>query len=341
MTPIDEFNNADALLRKGVYDEASEIFLRLRRQYSTLEALCDYRLAAISNNTGDPMTAYDLYYRAFNTKPDIASILYNESNPSHSYVFKCMKEEKETTCCPLCSNTEITPKWCYSLTDALGYNSFFNPIRLWMYCEPCHHIVARNFPENLFIYDDEPRHPNPALFSYYSNVLSHIAQYTSGMSLFEVGIGGCECVLVAREIGFSICGIDVIDKHVQLARKEFGLSVETADFIKYQTERKYDIVIMGDVIEHVSDPVAALQKAYKLLNEDGVLWVSTPNFDSAFSIVVGHNDPMKMQTFHLNYFSRHSLFTLLERCAFVPVDYSISNHYNGSMEIIAIKAAKL
>jgi len=202
-------------------------------------------------------------------------------------------------------------------------------------------MFARHFPEKLFLYNDEPRTPNPVFFSYYSNVFNRISQYTQGMNLFEVGIGACECLLAAQEVGFDSFGIDVIEKHVLMAREKYNLNAQTADFVEFQSERKFDIIIMGDVIEHVSDPVLAILKAYDLLDDGGALWVSTPNFDSAFSVASGHYDAMKRQQYHLNYFSRDSFFMLLDKCGFTPVDYCISNHYNGSMEVISIKSHRL
>ena len=341
MTPDEEFNKADDLIKKGAYDEASKIYIKIRRLYAELAPFCDYRLAVISNNTGDPLAAYDLYYSAFNAAPDIAAFIYGGDHPNTNYVFKGKKDEIETAACPICGNLDIRPRWCYPLTEAAGFNSFFNPIRLWMYCELCHHMVARHFPEKLFLYNDGPRSPNPTYFSYYSGILDRISRYAQGMSLFEVGIGACECLLAAQEIGFDAFGIDVIDRHVQMARDKYGLNADTADFVEFRSDRKFDIIIMGDVLEHVSDPVAAMHKANELLNDDGAIWVSTPNFDSAYSIVVGHDDPMKKQQYHLNYFSRHSYYTLLEKCGFVPVDYSISSHYRGSMEVISIKSHRV
>ena len=46
---------------------------------------------------------------------------------------------------------------------------------------------------------------------------------------------------------------------------------------------------------------------------------------------------MRREASHKNYFSRFSLFNLLDRFDLVPVEYRISSHYNGSMEVIVIK----
>ena len=324
MTPVEMFQKADELLGSEAYDEAAEIYLKLIERQEQLAPFCYYRMASISNNTGDPEMAYALYYKAFSEKPDLASNLYGDDHSSRNYIFKGKKDEAELTACPLCGGADIRARWCYPLTEAMWYNSFFNPVRLWMYCEPCHHMFARYFPEKLFLHNDGARTPNPVFFNYYSNVLDRIMRYTHGMKLFEIGIGACECLLAAQEMGIEAFGIDVIDRHVQMAREKYGLNAQTADFVEYESDEKYDVIIMGDVIEHVSDPVAAMCKAHSLLAGDGALWVSTPNFDSAFSIVAGHNDAMKRQQYHLNYFSRRSFFMLLDKCGFTPVNYNIS-----------------
>jgi hypothetical protein len=49
---------------------------------------------------------------------------------------------------------------------------------------------------------------------------------------------------------------------------------------------------------------------------------------------------MRKQQFHLNYFSRESLYALLEKNYLFPVDYQISAHFNGSMEVIAVKESR-
>jgi len=331
------FNQAQSLLDQKNYEDAAKIFIELQK-HPEAAPFCYYKLAEISNNTGDPETAYSLYYRAFEEKSDIAMQIYPQTHTSHKYVFKGKKEEKERLNCPFCG-VEANPHWCYPLTEASGYNEFFNPIRIWMYCKPCHHMFARHFPEKLFLYNNSPRKANPTFFSYYSQILGNIRSrgFATGMSLFEVGIGASECLLAAREIGYEVFGIDVIERHVTDAKKLYGLNAETVDFNEFKTDKKWDVVIMGDVLEHVNDPIEALQKAESLINENGAVWISTPTFESAYSSVVTHNDVMRRQQYHLNYFSRKSFYDLLNKCKLMPVDYHISGHYNGSMEVVAVK----
>ncbi len=339
MSIVDEFAEAIVLLNEKKLDKAAERLLQLER-HPEMAPFCYYHLAQIANMTGEPDLSYDLYTKAFMAKPDLTGTMYNPSHPSHPYVFKGLNEEDEFTDCPLCGKPG-TSYWTYPLMEAADYSPAFNPIRLWMRCDDCNHLFARHFPKNLPMGDDESRAAGTHLFGYYSDLLSRLRQYTAGMTLFEVGIGGCECLLAAREIGYQCAGLDVVPSLVRNARSQYGLDVESCDFVAYETEQKWDVLIMGDVLEHVSDPVLAIKKAASMLKDDGVLWISTPNFECAFTCVVGHNDPMRKEPYHINYFSRTSLYLLLEKAGLVPVDYRISQHYNGSMEIIAIKSSRL
>ena len=338
---FDKFSVATVKMNEGNTEEALDIFLELEK-HPEMAPFCYYRIAQISNMIGEPEEAYDLYYKALNAMPNITASLFREDHTSFNYVFKGKKEEKVNTICPLCGK-ESVPRWCYPLIESGGFVDFFNPIRMWMFCEPCNHMFAREFPEKLFLYNTEPRKAEHVIFPYYSDILATIRRngYSTGLSLFEVGIGACECLLAAREIGYETFGIDVIERHVEDAKSKYGLNVETVDFLEFESDRKWDVIIMGDVLEHVSDPDQALSKAESLLTDDGALWISTPTFESAFSCITGHNDVMRRQQFHLNYFSRESLYALLERNHLIPVDYQISKHFNGSMEVIIIKESRL
>jgi tetratricopeptide (TPR) repeat protein len=128
----DRYKEAANLMAKGKYEESAELFMELQK-INEISSACLYQLAAISNATNDPETAYDLYYRAFEEKPDLAELLFNNQHSSFGYVYNGKKQEKERIECPLCG-MYANPHWCYPLVEAAGFNSFFNPIRMWMYC---------------------------------------------------------------------------------------------------------------------------------------------------------------------------------------------------------------
>lgn len=339
MSIIDELSEAIVLINQKKLNEAAERLLQLEH-HPELAPFCYYHLAQIANMTGDADLSCKMYYKAFGAKPDLTGAMYAQNHPSFHYIFPGLHEEDEFPECPLCGKLG-TPYWTYPMTEAVDYSPAFNPIRVWMRCDECNHLFARHFPKKLPMDNYEFQKASPHLFGYYSNLLRRLRQYAAGMTLFEVGIGGCECLLSAREIGYECAGLDVVPSLVRNVRSQYGLDVDCCDFVAYETARQWDVVVMGDVLEHVSDPVLAVKKAASMLKDNGVLWISTPNFESAFTCVAGHADPMRREPYHINYFSRISLYLLLEKAGLVPVDYHISQHYNGSMEIIAVKTSRL
>jgi len=339
-----EYDRAYKLFESEDYEAAAGILLTLLED-DFYGAYSYFMLGEISNRTGDPVAAKDLYYKALEVKPDLYVNLLPSDHPNHDYVFRGIKYEPPVEACPLCGKSG-EPIWCY---PTMRFKSLHirhhNPVRLWMYCKDCHHIYAEEFPEQEVLEDGSDLgyinmfNTNTCRFDHYSDVLTKLSGFTRGRDLLEIGLGGCECILVAQEMGFDVFGVDIMETGVALAKK-YGIEAVLQDFMSFETDRKWDIIVFGDVIEHVSDPRTAITKLYDLLKDDGVLWLSTPNFDSAFSVVNGHSDGMRLEVSHKNYFSRISLFNLLEQCGFIPVDYQLSPNYPGSMEIVIVKDVK-
>lgn len=94
-------------------------------------------------------------------------------------------------------------------------------------------------------------------------------------------------------------------------------------------ENYFDVVTMFDVIEHIVNPLAHLRKVWKILKDDGVLLIATPNVDSLTARVSGrywrHFQPIA----HLIFFSPQTLSQLLRKEGFSDFyikkyDYSLS-----------------
>ena len=85
---------------------------------------------------------------------------------------------------------------------------------------------------------------------------------------------------------------------------------------KIGTEKKYDTIVLFDVIEHVPDPIELLKNINSLLKEDGIVLFSTINIESAFSVVLGPFWPWFMDM-HYYYFSDRGYVDMLHRSGFI------------------------
>ena len=97
------------------------------------------------------------------------------------------------------------------------------------------------------------------------------------------------------------------------------------------------MVSLADVIEHFAFPRQALEHAATLLAPRGLLFVSTPNMDSAVwrALDAQQANPYWGELEHFHNFSRQRLYSLLEEHGFEVVHYSVSERYRVCMEVIA------
>jgi SAM-dependent methyltransferase len=58
------------------------------------------------------------------------------------------------------------------------------------------------------------------------------------------------------------------------------LEAVAARFEDYETDDRFDVILMLNLIEHVDDPVGVMSKAASLLSPIGVAWIQTPNWRS-------------------------------------------------------------
>ena len=260
--------------------------------------------------------------------------------------------QREFHCCPVCGGAgEAYRAACSCYINS--YNPMFLPAKLWMFCPDCGTLYTRWFPEEFLALGQKPRLVYPrkdhiavqdaASFLLRSwNEILNAAQALSleggQKDLLEVGVGNGHLIAVAQEMGYQVTAVEILEQVAQETADLLGCPILCGDFLQMSEERQFDLIIMGDVLEHLKDPTEGLRKVHRLLREGGVLWLSTPNYESAFSRLRKMEDPMWREPHHITYFSRKSLTWLVERTGFRIKRYSVSNHYNGSMELLIQKA---
>lgn len=93
-------------------------------------------------------------------------------------------------------------------------------------------------------------------------------------TVYEVGFGYGEMLLVAQDMGFVVAGCDISRAGCQRAEAS-GLWVQHALFIEALGLDNQHAVIMWDMIEHSETPGADLDKAHKHLRQGGCLLIKT------------------------------------------------------------------
>ena len=122
--------------------------------------------------------------------------------------------------------------------------------------------------------------------AYYTSVRTDLVSMVIGnplQKILEIGAGGGEtlCYIKENKIAQEVVGVDLFaiegtsQKNV-LIDCFLIKDIEKED-IDYP-EGYFDVILCGDVVEHLSDPWTVIKKLSFYLKNDGRLIISTPNF---------------------------------------------------------------
>jgi len=101
-------------------------------------------------------------------------------------------------------------------------------------------------------------------------------------SYLEVGAGHGLFLSEAKKVFNPDTEYDVVDispTSIEIAKKftgEEGINFILSDIFKYEPNRLYDFITIGEVLEHLEDPLALLKKLRDMLSDDGVLFLTVP-----------------------------------------------------------------
>lgn len=105
--------------------------------------------------------------------------------------------------------------------------------------------------------------------------------------LLDVGCGEGFVLRFFEQLGWQVQGIDYSHAGVQQVNPAYADHVEQGDVFELLKARiasgkQYDLVWLGNVLEHVLDPVSLLQSLRRLVAPDGLLVVTVPNDGTAY-----------------------------------------------------------
>jgi SAM-dependent methyltransferase len=131
-------------------------------------------------------------------------------------------------------------------------------------------------------------------------------------TILEAGCGLGYFTYALKRGGYDVLGIDVSPKAVAQATRAYGELYRTESIESYAriTDRRFDAVVMVEVIEHLEDPINAVEGAIRLLSPGGSLVLTTPNrtyygYDQVWST--------DLPPLHLWWFSQDSIQVLAAR----------------------------
>lgn len=220
----------------------------------------------------------------------------------HSQV-KPKKKTKSDKLCPFCKASDLLV-----VRDPMHTSSshHFSLVK----CSTCHLVFQKPLPsdEEISRYYSRDEFGNSKYYSLSINEDIHtfdgyfdiIKRYKQSGTILEIGSSVGTLLHVSKRHGFvNQTGVELNDNSIAQCKKNYP------DFVIHKslpTSQKFDLIVMSDVIEHLPDPFTYLEKLRSILNDGGIIFIITPDFDS----LVARRTQVKPIE-HLYYFTKETL----------------------------------
>lgn len=133
------------------------------------------------------------------------------------------------------------------------------------------------------------------------------------MSILDVGCGtGRIGTHLMNAFACQVTGIEPNSQAAQIARAK-GLRVHTGVLEDFETQQKFDLVLLIHVLEHVPDPVQTLHRISQLLEPNGRVVIAVPNVNAIDRKLFGEYWDGWDIPRHVHHFSPKSLSNALHK----------------------------
>jgi 2-polyprenyl-3-methyl-5-hydroxy-6-metoxy-1,4-benzoquinol methylase len=221
--------------------------------------------------------------------------------------------------CPICSSTKIA-----TITTVKTIHPESTEWVLYLKCRTCGHRYHNPLPTQQYLfslYSQGSRFvvgdtfgcsaDSPVLLS---NVVEKLfcGQKLEGLSILEIGSGNGGFLRWLEQQGAKVAGVEPGPWRES--------SPNTVRDIADLPQQSFHVIILLDVLEHLSNPIEFLQNLLLFASPDTVLAGAFPNADSFLSRWNRGSWSMVRPFGHLHYFSKHSVDQTFRRAGWTILE---------------------
>ncbi|MEK6303082.1 MAG: class I SAM-dependent methyltransferase [Acidobacteriota bacterium] len=206
----------------------------------------------------------------------------------------------------------------------------YEGIRL-MRCGSCHLVFHNAFTDETELreyydeyYDGENLAFSPITDRRFGELLRSFESYRQSHNILDVGCGSGHFLKVAIEMRWTGYGTEIassaFDQLSKLGIKSFCGKLESANY----AAEFFDVVYCSEVIEHLPDPTALLREIARVVRPGGLLYLTTPNFNSLSRRLLGSKWRVIGKE-HICYFTPASLAGAIREAGFRKVAVKTRN----------------
>lgn len=237
--------------------------------------------------------------------------------------------------CPVCgadNNRKLFPVFHSNsnVLEILGFGENDEAVDI-VVCKECSHnymtpVVKGQLMNKYYsILNSEFYHNSdtPALnhnYREYSDYCKMIGALKNTGKILEVGCGNGYLLKNLETLGYDCYGVEPSPMAYTYAKEKLGLNVEN----KFLAEssfynKKFDVVILIDVVEHIMDMQTFMKEITTVLNDGGIIFIGTGNIDSLNAKIAGPNWGYFLSWEHVSFFNKQSMQYILQKNNFFNI----------------------
>ena len=180
-------------------------------------------------------------------------------------------------------------------------------------CTECNFVFSKKIPstkEMQQCYDAYDRNNNLSLISLNNIkkiVISHIKKFKPS-NVLDIGCGNGDFLDFYKANGIKTYFTEYGEFLINKLKKNH-------EFVKGgicpESKEKFDIIILSEVIEHTYEPDKLINYINKIQKKNGILYITTPNYNSLEKFFFKSNYSIFTYPEHLSYFTTKTLHKLL------------------------------
>ena len=207
-------------------------------------------------------------------------------------------------------------------------------------CKECDFVFCKRIPtadELINHYKKYTRNGSisPITIKRYHELINQFEKYRKTNNILDIGCGDGFFLEVAKERGWNVFGTEFTDEAIETCINK-GINVQKGILNpkNYNTIR-FDVITSFEVIEHINNPQSELKNIYALLREQGVLYFTTPNFNSFSRYSLKHKWNIIEYPEHLSYYTAKTIHLFFKKNGFKKIELLTTginiNRYKSSI----------
>lgn len=290
---------------------------------------------------------------------------------------KTFLEQIEHRNCPLCGNSTSSKEFSLYSSQFLGVNpthnkSWFDVLKIpddyefdYLKCDKCGVLYTSIYMKEELnhdyynngilaelskakIFKGEKRRNQINLWSHLHELAMTELPSADTLNIIDYGAGWGDFLAISKSFGVSCTGLEYDQRKIAFAKVN-GLVVGDIELV--ENRGPYNVFVCNQVLEHLLDPIGAMNHLNSILVSGAIGYLSVPNFNQqrigAVKQKAINNEKVDKDVCpfdHINYFAPEHLSIIADKTGFevLPLNYGESKQEAGEafMRFLSPKVSK-